>query len=68
MRAQVRKLMFGSSSADFRKNYGEACKSGKLVAILDSALTQTLKGLQENKHSPAVIIVKVDLLAEHGIM
>lgn len=67
MRAQVRKLMFGLTSADFCKNCGEANKSGKMIAVLNSNLNQTLEGLQENKHSSAVIIVKADLLAEQDM-
>lgn len=43
MRAQVRKLMFGLSSADFHTNDGEAHKSGKVITILDSDLNQTLE-------------------------
>lgn len=45
MRAQVRKLMFGLSSADFCKNCGEAHKSEEMVAVLNSDLNQTLEGL-----------------------
>lgn len=67
MRPQVRKLMFGSSPADFHKNYGEAPKSGKLRVILDWDLNQALEGLWENKHSSAVIVVKVHLPAECDI-
>lgn len=64
MRAQVRKLKFGLSPADFCKNYSEAPKSGKLRVILDWALNQTLEGLWENKNSSAVIIAKVHLPSE----
>lgn len=59
--------MFGLSSADFCKNCGEAHKSEEMVAVLNSDLNQTLEGLQENKHSSAVIIVKADLLAEQDM-